>query len=517
MKKNPELIVVLVAALLGFTFAAFSTYDFAQHLDRQVHPIHCSFVPGLGEADASGSSGCSVTLMSSYSSVFRSAMWGGLPISLPAMSVFAFLFFWVIEMSLSGRTRDKSVLGFLVLATALPAFTSVIMAYVSLISLSAACKLCIGVYTTSAVSFLAAWRAWKKKPELEPVSESSETDADRDGPTSLGGSEPVTLGEPEDDPLAPLRAEMEGKSALRRSRPPQAAVSKSYLYGAFAIGVLFVAIPALAYVNAAPNYDNMITSCGTLLRPKDAFHIMVPLGGDAHGPTAVEVLDPLCPSCRAFEERYESASVHDKLSRQALLFPLDHTCNWMVDSAIHPGACTISEAVLCADKDAGKVLRWAFDHQEEVREQTKNDPGAAARLVSAAFPQVRSCLGSAEVKAKLNKSLRWAVKNQLRVLTPQLYVDGVKLCDEDVDLGLDYALTRMVEMKKSGKLPVPAEKPEPSLVDEAPAAAGGTQLTQTGAPAAPAAAEAPEAAPANEGGTGTQAGGEAGGQEGGTP
>ena len=37
----------------------------------------------------------------------------------------------------------------------------------------------------------------------------------------------------------------------------------------------------------------------------------------------------------------------------------------------------------------------------------------------------------------MNKSMRWAVTNQLPVMMPQVFVNGVKLCDEDTDLGLD--------------------------------------------------------------------------------
>ncbi|MFO0002032.1 MAG: hypothetical protein ACK559_12955, partial [bacterium] len=50
-------VVLLVGAAAGLLFSAVSTYDFAQHLDRQVHGLHCSFVPGLGTPDATGTSG----------------------------------------------------------------------------------------------------------------------------------------------------------------------------------------------------------------------------------------------------------------------------------------------------------------------------------------------------------------------------------------------------------------------------------------------------------------------------
>ena len=42
------------------------------------------------------------------------------------------------------------------------------------------------------------------------------------------------------------------------------------------------------------------------------------------------------------------------------------------------------------------------------------------------------------------RSLRWAVANALPVMTPQLFVNGTRLCDEDTDLGLEYTLTRML-------------------------------------------------------------------------
>src|SRR5882757_1671800 len=90
-RPPPWLVVVLAGAVIGVVFAAVSTYDFVQHLDRQVHTLHCSFIPG---ASHTGESGCQVAMMSPYSSVLRGRIWGGVPIALPALSVFAFLVFY---------------------------------------------------------------------------------------------------------------------------------------------------------------------------------------------------------------------------------------------------------------------------------------------------------------------------------------------------------------------------------------------------------------------------------------
>jgi uncharacterized membrane protein len=84
-RQQPWLVVVLVGAAIGVVFAAISTYDFVQHLDRQVHSLHCSFIPGVSHG--TGESGCQVAMMSPYSSVLRSHVWGGVPIALAALSV----------------------------------------------------------------------------------------------------------------------------------------------------------------------------------------------------------------------------------------------------------------------------------------------------------------------------------------------------------------------------------------------------------------------------------------------
>jgi hypothetical protein len=77
----------------------------------------------------------------------------------------------------------------------------------------------------------------------------------------------------------------------------------------------------------------------------------------------------------------------------------------------------------------------------------KEKAGSAAQRVVAHFPALSGCVGSSKARARLNRALRWAVDNRLPVLTPQLYVNGKRLCDADTDLGLDYTLTRMLEKR----------------------------------------------------------------------
>lgn len=409
MRFSPFAVVFVLAAAAGLFFAGFSTSDFVEHLDRQVHSIHCSFIPGLTNPDATGSSGCHVTMMSPYSSVFRSAFWGGIPISLPGMAVFAFLLFRGIDLLVNRSSEDRGPRLFLVAASALPLLTSLVMGYISLVELDAACKLCIGIYVSSLVCFVAALL------ELRAAS--------RPGL----GSDIGIVGEDANTGTGDLRDHL---------------VSAGQ-------GVGFVAVPLLVYVIAMPDYSGYVGSCGSLAKPEDTYGVMVPLG-EQTGTPSIEVFDPLCPACKGFEGRLEASGLGEKIARKAVMFPLDTECNWMVGTSLHPGACTVSKAVLCAEGNAEAVVDWAFENQEEIRTAATADPKAAGKMVVAAFPDLAACIDSKVTEQRLNKSLRWAVANQLPVLTPQLYVNGMKLCDEDTDLGMEYALSRLLEKQASG-------------------------------------------------------------------
>jgi len=476
--------LLAIFAMAGLFFSGVSTSDFTAHLDRQTHGLHCSFIPGADTPDVTGSSGCHATLMSPYSSVMRDSIWGGVPVSLPSMAVFAYLVVCAITLLLLGKETEKRATGYQALAWALPFLTSCIFGYLSLHELDAACKICIGIYASSTLGMVTSIVAFARARSGAPLAAAMkaaeddeesmvETLTPRDEsygislaslPTGAedtiedrGFESPVRTVNEADDTAAPAKrlrlataSEMDRRlragNVNRRKTAPSGPAQTSWgaLALAFVVGLAFVLIPVGAYAANAPNFDHFVGACGTLAHPEDAGHVLVPLGPQTREATMIEVLDPLCPSCRGFERRFSAHPAAEQMSRKILLFPLDGTCNWMVDGAVHPGACVISEAVLCAEGDADEVLAWAFEHQEEIRTETTADAGAAARMVNARFPSLRSCLGSARVQAQLNRSLRWAVANQLPVLTPQVYVNNTRICDEDTDLGVDYVLTRLL-------------------------------------------------------------------------
>lgn len=400
MRPNPFALGFVFTALLGLVFTGFSTSDFMEHLDRQVHSIHCSFIPGLAAMDATGSSGCHVALMSSYSSFARGWVWGGVPWALLGMGTFAYLLFRGVELLANRRNADSGAALHLVLFSLIPVFTSIVMGSIAVFVLGEMCKVCMGIYAASFLSFGLALGAWwwaRREAATKPPAE----------------------------PLSPL----------------------GHAVGA-AEAALFVIVPVGLFVAIAPDHGKFAGTCGVLSNP-DAPAVYVPIDPHPGKPITIEIFDPLCPACRGFEERLSSSGLAAELDRKAVLFPLDSACNWMVGTSMHPGACAVSEAVLCAGDAPGPVIAWAFEHQEEILLAAKQDPASAAVKVKAAFPALASCVGSSDARQKLNRGLRWAVKNELPVLTPQVYVNNYKLCDEDTDLGMDFALARLLKLASS--------------------------------------------------------------------
>lgn len=408
----------LVFALTGFVFASVATYDFAQHLDRQVHGIHCSFLPGV-VAPTTESSGCQVTLMSRYSSVLRTQVWGGVPVSLPGMALFAFLAFYAAYQLVTGAHRERRATALSLAFWVLPLLTSCVMGYFAFVELDAACKLCIGIYTSSALGCAMAALLFS---------------AARKG--VVGDADATIVSGPPTMSSAP-------SEAIRG--PAVSPAGRSVLW-AIPLSGVFVALPVASYVAAMPSYEPYEQGCGQLPHPEDRYNVFVQLGGTVQGRTTIEVLDPLCPSCKALEGRITSSGLDERLYRKALLFPLDDECNWMVSSAMHPGACAVSEAMLCQPAQAEDILTWSFANQETIMQAERARDGAAAQMVTAQFPATRGCVGSTRIRSQLHRGLRWAVSNQLPVLTPQIFVEGRKLCNEDTDLGLEYMLSRMLDL-----------------------------------------------------------------------
>jgi uncharacterized membrane protein len=402
--------IALIGAALGLFYSGFSTSDFVAHLDRQLHPVSCSLLPGLTETTMldQGAEGCKVAMFSPYSSFWRDRYWGGVPWSLFAMGLFGF----ALAVSVWGLASRKGHhlapnIG-LLLAALVAVAASLVFFSISVRHLHEFCKTCVGTYIASGILVLGA--------ALVFVS-------------SIGD----------------------------RRRASEAGEKTTGLANVIAILVVLVemglasVLPVALFVNTVPDYGKYISECGTLKSREDKNNVLLPLGkaGAASGAESILVVDPLCPACAAFHKRIQEAPFASKMSFKLAILPLDVECNWMMTDSMHPGACVLAKAMICARDKAGEILEFSYANQKEFRPKDKADnPSARIReAVLKAWPQVKDCLDSPDTKIALNKSLNWAVDQSLPVLTPQLYVNGQRLCDEDTDLGLDYAMSRLLGSK----------------------------------------------------------------------
>lgn len=413
--------------MLGLAFGAVSTFDYIRHLDRQVHDLHCSFIPALS-AQGGADDACRVAMYSPYSALFRASFWGGIPISLFALGAFSFFAAFSLYILLADRHAPRRAAHFLFLGGLTPLAASIVMALISALRLGAFCKTCVGIYFSSAL--LAAGGLWAF------VAARKEARAFGPGPTpprapGVGPTVPMAFNGP--------------YGAAAAKAPARPAGSPLLLAGwLVALGV-FTVTPALLYASALPSYARYITGCGTLAKPTEPNGALLRHTPRGAVQPATIFVDPLCPTCKALHQRLEVEGVLDKLDTTLVLFPLDSDCNWMLDRPVHPGACLVSKAILCSEHRAMAVLEWAYDNQEDLLAGARAGAGLAnvQAAIRQRWPGLDVCMESKETSLRLNRMLRYIVDNKLPVSTPQLFLGQTRLCDEDTDIGLSYTIRRL--------------------------------------------------------------------------
>ena len=152
----------------------------------------------------------------------------------------------------------------------------------------------------------------------------------------------------------------------------------------------------------------------------------------------------MCPTCKAFHDRLVSENIIEKLEINLVLFPLDNECNWMLDQALHPGACIVAKAVLCAGSQTRAVLDWAYEEQEYLSRAGKQGKDVLRAAIKQRWGEVMlSCVDDRKTDTRLNNHLHFASDNNIPVSTPQMYLGSRRVCDEDTDLGLRFTLGQL--------------------------------------------------------------------------
>ncbi|HEY5960784.1 MAG TPA: vitamin K epoxide reductase family protein [Polyangiaceae bacterium] len=395
-------ILSLVGSVLGLLFASYSTLDYAHHLDRRLHEVHCSFIPGA-PATAEGEA-CRAAMYSPYSAVMRDSLWGGIPISLFALGAFAFFAGFSVYLMLARQRASRTSWIFFAVVGITPLLVSILMFTISVTKIGAICKTCVGTYIASALLAVGSLLGFlaSRKPS-----------SDASGSTS-------------------------GDAVARPNGNPAMAALWLLLLGALTI------LPVGVYAASAPDHRPYLTQCGELKKPEDPQSALLKFRGAAAVQPALFFEDPLCPTCKAFHQRLEGEGVLEKLDVTLTLFPLDSSCNWMLDQPLHPGSCLLSKAILCGKGQARQMLEWAFDKQTDLARAGKQSDATLKAMIQQKWgSSITSCIDSRETKVQLNNHLHFAAENQVPVSTPQVYLGSRRICDEDTDLGLRYTLKQL--------------------------------------------------------------------------
>lgn len=437
MNKPTRLSPILgtVGAALGTFFSAFSTHDYALHLDRQLHGTHCSFVPGLVDT-AGGDNACTAAMYSPYSALFRKALWGGIPIALLGLGAFAFFLVASIALLISPQSASRRIWQAYGLTALTPLLASLVMFVISLLKVHAFCKLCMGMYFGSIL--LAAAGALALIKIVRPAAKGMV-------PADPFVHDPPRPGHIPTQPMAPVGYQVQAGPPYGASNVPSPMPLGSALGTLVVLATLgaFVLLPALVYAASMPDYRTKIVSCGAITQPTEKHGALVKLATLHPKRPALLFVDPLCPTCKAFHERLEGEGIFEQLDVSVAIFPLDNDCNWMVDRALHPGACELARGFLCSADKAREFLEWSYDNQSELEPAGKAGKEAIRAKIRTRFVGLEACMDSKETKQRLDRTLQFAVTNKIPVSTPQMMLGAQRICDEDTDLGMAYTMKQI--------------------------------------------------------------------------
>jgi uncharacterized membrane protein len=390
--------LAFAASLLGLLFASYSTVDYAAHLDRRLHDVHCSVIPGVPAT--SEAEGCRAAMYSPYSALLKEAYWGGIPISLFAMGAFTFFAGFSLYLLVANGRAPRKAVGFFAAISVTPLLVSMVMFTISITRLGHLCQTCVGIYLSSFI-------------------------------LAVGG----LLG------LLTLKDPVLEAHAVGNPRP---AMSWLFPFAWLVALTLITLVPSLVYAASVPDHRAYLARCGEL--PVEPTPAAAPLEMRTGRSIQATILfeDPLCPTCQAFHDRVVHEDIMDKLDAKLFMFPLDSECNWMLSSALHPGACTVSKAVICGGDRARHVLEWAYDQQEALTRAGKAGKDTLRAAIQQRWgSEMITCIDDMRTQDRLNRHLHFAAENSIPVSTPQMYLGKKRICDEDTDIGLRYTMARL--------------------------------------------------------------------------
>ena len=291
----------------------------------------------------------------------------GLPIALWGMFGYAVM----AGLAASGvaRRRPSSTwpAGLLLLSSAAAAIASVALAVVSKAAIGAWCPLCVVSWLITFGLLATGWRACRE----------------------LGARGAIR------EDLAALRA-----------RP----------FGAGAVVLLLLCGVALTFA-AYPRYWER----GSASVRDAPSQVTEPAALASAGPVVVfEYTDYECPFCARMHEETRALAHRPDVTLVRRHFPLDPACNPAVKRQVHPSACTLARAGICAEAQ-GRLAEMEDALFANQRDRAPVE--ALASRLGLDLERFRACLSSPETDRRLADDVAAAVRDGVRA-TPSYVVGG---------------------------------------------------------------------------------------------
>jgi uncharacterized membrane protein/predicted DsbA family dithiol-disulfide isomerase len=368
--RRPLLVAAAVIAGVGFALAAM--------LARQHAQAHAGIASFCAIDDVVN---CDRVALSRYSVVL------GLPVAVWGMLGYGVAAVLALAGLRRGKARESWPVGLLFVVSAAAVAASLALALVSKLAIGALCLLCAGSWVVSVALLAVAWRACR--PEGIARAVGSDLAHLRDRPAraagvGVAGAAAMVL-------LVSSCPRYWEKKAGAAGAPRSAATQQP------AAGARRGAAPA----SQAPTPAAPAPAEGSLV--------------------VVEFSDYECPFCaQAHAETKALLAVRPSVTLVRRHFPLDSQCNRAVTRRVHPEACGLARAGICAEQQ-GKLP--AMDDALFANQKAKLPVETIAAQVGLDVPRFEECLAAPETEQRLRADVEAGIRAGLQA-TPTYVVGG---------------------------------------------------------------------------------------------
>lgn len=369
--------VAVLSTLIALGLHAYLTVEFYQ--------LKFGVSSGKSLCNVSATFNCEVVAISPYASFLSvpMALWG-------LMTNLIFLVLFVGTWSGMASSTSLWTRLSLWLSGAI-ALASVVMGAISATKLGTYCLFCIGTYIASLGTFVGTWM-WSRG-RLEPTH--------NDMATLMGPGKVLLL--------------------LFVAIPGLAFFGNKVMLDSYGAGRLGIVVQESLNDWVSAKTNDFDPTKGLVYQAGK---------GDAKV-TLVEFVDLLCPHCKAATPTLHAFAESRPDTKLVLkIFPLDGTCNQVIQRKGDGIRCQWSYALFCAEKLAQKgwpALDWIFAHQAELNfPQYDTQLQEMATALQLKLEEMKACMGQSDIQDLVTAMANEGQKAELQG-TPAIYLNGRKV------------------------------------------------------------------------------------------